>query len=1833
MSLLTDNLASEFAYLSKELALSSTKSPEIREFLRKRAKNCAKTAISLAQKLLAKRAFPEAEAWLEKALEICRKVAFSQGNSKGTLHLCLVIHQEFANLHKLWEKPAKGRETLRKLLDSKEFLDFFSTKDAFFTGAEKLLLLCAEFCIAMGNYVESTEILLNCARFLESFLANAQILKEIAALFPENKEISKKKRLELAHCYACLSKSQRKLLKFADSVAFLEKSLGILKETLGESHVSFRKFSRKAANLRKRRDFFAGLERSLSEIKENPLKFEEIASKPLETPENSRFPEKSRRKLTIPSINIVKDAEKEEIAGLSEKIEEKRGYFFEKGFNSSKKPKKDANSETTRLKSSLQRDNFQAKSKNLSVSSSFLSAKLQANAGFSSKLQEIVKKTGKIARNAEISFLTARKTCENAEFSRRKLDFLLLPRPNSSRNSEKPVGERVSVRFSLKPSVNDSEIARNSQIFIHIPPNTGKNAEKSPHLTPTHKKTADLASPSDSFSKKMRGSARLRANTAKAKPKAASFREKKPQKPGNFKEIAGFPRRSTGFTRNSKKILTKAPSFDAKRSKDSFLSEKSAVFQEKPRKNTGDSNIELSDFIQECKRNPNLLPVPQNLEIFEANVRNNEKKVAILSKLREKLMGLRVFKALRSWLRFRKLGILPEYARNLRVFQENPDKTRENVEENVEKPGKLLKIVGKTRDFSSLTGVLRLSRAPLPWKSLENLRIATKNGALRLKNARTRQFLVESGVFIEISALLCVKSQVFPLKLQADAREIPENYLQTPYIYALWSVVLRDFPAKAGVSEEIAVVSWQNLDLSAQSMTFVDKNALVAVSRRLAFVQENLLAEIRKIVGRCITFCGGTLRKVRLKRERLRRFLSERREIVKEIACKFTVISPQLLSFLGFAREIAPEVAISRRVLREKPASLPGNLAKIAGICEFLRKNSEFQGFSSVSSNLSPINERKTQENGFELHLRRCEDEENSYFGRFRAQTLKAVGNCEKFKEKRKFSAENQEFLHEKASFSEEIAEKPRHLQEKRGNPEENREFRRHFPAYLFEEKPVNVAQSRVFLHEAEYNPFFRDEVLFVSNIKLKGLNFLQIIRINWPKSSKQPVFPDNFQLIIELSCLNPRKTGGFHEKKALKFPDFLEIFALQGFDFQRFLYLQGFTRAQKLEISRKSREILAFSRDLSLEFLKEKPSYSEKLGKTPVFQENSIENRENARESSWLLDFCKENAALRVMQHHNSLIFLRKTRYYFRAIASETYRISFSADFSWTNVSFYAPLQQKVLYFRSSSTEIVEKLALLLQNARQKRLQAVVAGSFLRIIGSFQGEKLIVAGNPGKTAQSLRKFFYVLHNPRIRRAYVTVSLAICENTGFFCEFLLRFAGSKTKQFVFRARKRDFSRFFGEIPEEIAQIREFFRVLLGLFAVKRGLLYSNLRVQRPMGRDLFEKGKDGLVETKSGAEVVFQGFRSVKVSKNREIARKVALFSVIRQEKLDLWNILLYFPSNCRTFVANFYKCDILRCREKTLEELFPRGTEDLEQAFFQANARNYQDFDRVFKENGENRADFGEFVQEKAEKSRFLQFCETKFWEKLVEKLQISQRNCLLLDNFQGILREVLLIDTLHVFPVEKSLYFESFLELSSKTVDFSCALSRDSLKNAVIYVRLTDLSRKTCQNFKFSLESLEKRLEIAVFSASALKTLAQKLKKLVETLILQGKPLDKAGLFAEKPEKCALVSGIQESRMEHLLGNRVVLAYKTVFSLKPPRVLGIFLDFRRKKVRFSVFANGKSLVLVNKIRFRDVEKCVPFFKDLMRVGALEEVGRRVFLLFKNKLFLHNFLGSARRN
>jgi hypothetical protein len=88
--------------------------------------------------------------------------------------------------------------------------------------------------------------------------------------------------------------------------------------------------------------------------------------------------------------------------------------------------------------------------------------------------------------------------------------------------------------------------------------------------------------------------------------------------------------------------------------------------------------------------------------------------------------------------------------------------------------------------------------------------------------------------------------------------------------------------------------------------------------------------------------------------------------------------------------------------------------------------------------------------------------------------------------------------------------------------------------------------------------------------------------------------------------------------------------------------------------------------------------------------------------------------------------------------------------------------------------------------------------------------------------------------------------------------------------------------------------------------------------------------------------------------------------------------------------------------------------------------------------------------------------------------------------------------------------------------------------------------------------------------------------------------------------------------------------IIYQTTFLKAPPCVIAILIQYPKKHFIFLIYNQNNQKTLTQKVKLKEVRISIPFIDSMIQLELSEQLGRKVFKVFKNRLItqFHKQLG-----
>jgi len=258
---------------------------------------------------------------------------------------------------------------------------------------------------------------------------------------------------------------------------------------------------------------------------------------------------------------------------------------------------------------------------------------------------------------------------------------------------------------------------------------------------------------------------------------------------------------------------------------------------------------------------------------------------------------------------------------------------------------------------------------------------------------------------------------------------------------------------------------------------------------------------------------------------------------------------------------------------------------------------------------------------------------------------------------------------------------------------------------------------------------------------------------------------------------------------------------------------------------------------------------------------------------------------------------------------------------------------------------------------------------------------------------------------------------------------------------------------------------------------------------------------------------------------------------------------------------------------------------------------------------------------------------------EKIQIKLTDKQQILLILNEFRGILQEILALEFI-LLPKE-TVYLEAFVEIPKKNIQFYdpiLSFRAWEAKNYTVYLRIYCFHDKILSTFndKTTIFELLKLFLKKKYSKNEEKYgfftekfeykqgIFKELHKFLFSEILM--------IFSENglnQIKCDKIISILSEKIEKTkkTAKNCLQIYRSILSLKPLQIITIFFDFTKEIFVFQVYNNSKSKMVENKLTVKEAEKLMPYLRVFLKAELYEKLGIRILKDLKLKLLMNAYL------
>ena len=273
------------------------------------------------------------------------------------------------------------------------------------------------------------------------------------------------------------------------------------------------------------------------------------------------------------------------------------------------------------------------------------------------------------------------------------------------------------------------------------------------------------------------------------------------------------------------------------------------------------------------------------------------------------------------------------------------------------------------------------------------------------------------------------------------------------------------------------------------------------------------------------------------------------------------------------------------------------------------------------------------------------------------------------------------------------------------------------------------------------------------------------------------------------------------------------------------------------------------------------------------------------------------------------------------------------------------------------------------------------------------------------------------------------------------------------------------------------------------------------------------------------------------------------------------------------------------------------------------------------------------------------------KFWEIFLTLVAIqteNKKNYIIIDNFKGVLKEILLDEIVNIDPynnemVSLEILLENhrrFLPLTEKipfislknSLEFQMNINMKSLKKSTSSnekICLKDIILTYNENFKINPTEIYKKRYNQVF----LKEISMFIKTKIQNESSQN-PFRRNSL--EIASNRLVMNNFQEKiklnqkiKFQGLYSNRnsqFMLIYQAVFTKTPRKIISILFSEEKNYFLVFLYSCTDCTHFKQKIRIRRILHYIPFLEEMIGLRLLHKVGDQIFKVFKNSLLYSTY-------
>lgn len=259
-----------------------------------------------------------------------------------------------------------------------------------------------------------------------------------------------------------------------------------------------------------------------------------------------------------------------------------------------------------------------------------------------------------------------------------------------------------------------------------------------------------------------------------------------------------------------------------------------------------------------------------------------------------------------------------------------------------------------------------------------------------------------------------------------------------------------------------------------------------------------------------------------------------------------------------------------------------------------------------------------------------------------------------------------------------------------------------------------------------------------------------------------------------------------------------------------------------------------------------------------------------------------------------------------------------------------------------------------------------------------------------------------------------------------------------------------------------------------------------------------------------------------------------------------------------------------------------------------------------------------------------------------------------LLIDNYKGTLQECLFDEVINIDPYKNELVsLEILLENNRKFIPMSQNIPFISYKNSSEFdlnINMKSLIKSTSSNEKISLKDIiltynekdkegskTEKFHKKQYNQVFLKELSLFIKKKIQNDKSEKNHIQRNSLeiasnmitFNALKQKIKLNQKIKFQALHTSRDTIFLLIYQTVFTIKPKQIISILFCKQKSYFLIFIYDNKECTYFKQKLRRKKIIYYIPNLEEMIKLQLLNEIGERIFKVFKNSLLASSYYKS----